>query len=51
MEGTGKKTHVANMICTVEVDSIPAGREECLCSNSEARLRGQAVGVGSVTCS
>ena len=43
-----RETHVANVIRTVEVDSIPAGWEEGLCPEAEAGLRGQAVGIGAI---
>ena len=36
------------MVATVEVDAVPAGREESLCSHTIARFCGKAVGVATV---
>jgi hypothetical protein len=42
-------THVTAMVCAVEIDPVPAGWEEGLCSHAVTWGRGQAVRVATAT--
>jgi hypothetical protein len=46
----GRATHVRGMVDTVEVDAIPAGWKEGLCSHTKARLFGKTVAVVTAVC-